>query len=101
MLDSDVDCGPGRGDREALRPLQNENARAGEEVFHAESFEVVEAFDAVEIAVNDRRWLAAFAVGVQQGKRGAGDILFAGSSEPADNALGERGFAAAEIAGKK
>jgi len=52
---------------ESLRPLQNDDGGGGEHVLQAESFEVVERLDAVEVGVID---LGGFAVDMDEGESG-------------------------------
>jgi len=101
MFEPDANLWPGRRNRKAFRPFENDDGRRGEDVFHAERFEIVEFFDAEKVAMKDLLFGALWAVNVEECERGTRDIFFGGGAKAADDSLGERGFAAAKIAGEK
>src|SRR3979490_2046068 len=94
MLEADIDAGPIRAECESLRPFDDDDGLLSERVFESERLKVLKVFDAIEIYVVD---LAVVVENVDQGERGAGNVLFACSPQAADNALRECGFPAAEF----
>src|SRR5690349_12847260 len=53
MLQLDAELGPGRLQREALGPFEDDHGGFSENVLEAQRFEIVEVFDAVKISVVD------------------------------------------------
>src|SRR5689334_5722421 len=101
MFEPDANLRPGRRNRKAFRPFENDDGRRGEDVFHAERFEIVEFFDAVEVAMKNFLFGALWAVNVEEREGGTRDIFFGGGAEAANDSFGERGLASAKIAGEK
>src|SRR5262249_39734009 len=101
MFQADADLRPGGGKRKSFRPLEDDNFLADKNVFHAECFEIVKFFDAIEIAVKNLLRGVLRAINMQQCESGTGDVFFGRSAESTYNSLGQRGFPAAEIAGKQ
>ena len=104
VIQADFDGGPVRAEREPLGPLDDHDGLFGQGVLEAEGFEIVKVFYAVEIDVIDlarvgfisaRRIVNAELV--NQIERGAGDVFFLGGAQAADDSLGQRGLAAAEV----
>src|SRR5260370_13006069 len=79
MFELEANLRPGRRQGEALGPFENHHRGAGEDIFEAQSLEIVEAFDAVEVAVVN---LVNASVDVDQSKRGAGDLIFFCAAQP-------------------
>src|SRR5437016_14409955 len=99
MFEEDANLGPRRRERKALRPFENDDGGLGKNVFHAERFEIVEFFDAIEIAVEDFLLGVFGTVNVEERERGTRHVFFGGGAEATDDAFGQRGFAAATLAG--
>jgi len=98
VLQANAHLGPGGWQGEAFGPFQDGYGGGGKHVLEAEGLEIVETFDAVEIGMIN---LGGFPVDVDEGKGGAGDVVFFGGTEACDDAFGEGGFTAAEVAGKQ
>src|SRR5256885_13553393 len=98
MFKEDANLGPGRRERKAFRPFENDDGGLGENVFHAERFEIVKFFDAIEVAMENLLLGVFGAVNVKESERRTRDVFFGGGAQSADDAFGQRGFAAAKIA---
>src|SRR5258705_6798630 len=98
MLQPYANCRPRRGQRKPFRPLENHNGRLGEQVFHAERFEIVKTFNAIQVTV--KNWLR-LAIGMKQSEGRTGHVVLASCAKPAHDAFGQRSFPASEVAGKK
>ena len=61
----------------------------------------MEFFDAVKIAMEDFLFGVFGAVDVEESKSGTRDVFFGRGAESTDDAFGQRGFAAAKIAGEE
>src|SRR6266436_1590497 len=101
MFEKDANLGPWRTERKAFRPFENDDGRLGENVFHAECFEIVEFFDAIKVAMENFLLGVFGAVNVKESKRGTRHVVFGSGTESADDSFGQRGFAAAKIAGEE
>src|SRR3977135_3055719 len=81
VFEADIDSGPIRAESELFRPFDDDDGLLSERVFESERLKVLKVFDAIEIYVVD---LAVVVEDVDQGERGAGNVLFAGGSQAAD-----------------
>src|SRR6266851_3049310 len=100
VLEFETDLGPRGRQGKALRPFEDDDSRFGEEVFETESLEIVESFYAIEVGVVDLGGVGS-AVDMNEREGGAGDFVFGGGAESANDAFGERGLPAAEFAGEQ
>src|SRR5260370_35484690 len=87
-----------RWQRKPLRPFKNDHGRLGEQVLHAQRFEIMKALDAVQVTVKNR---LPFAVSVYKGERRTGYVFFAGRTERAYDTFRQRRFPTTEGTGKK
>ena len=85
VFETEAELRPGGWQGEALGPFQDYYRGVGEDIFEAQGFEVVEIFDAVEVAVID---LVSAAVDMDQRKGGAGDFVFFRRAQPSYDAFG-------------
>src|SRR5713101_2974154 len=91
VLEFETDLGPRGRQGKALGPFEDSDGGLGENVFEAESLEIVEIFDAVKVGVVDLGGVRG-AVDMNQGERRTGDFVFGGGAQPGDDAFGERGL---------
>ena len=85
MFEPYANFGPRRRKRKPLRPFKDYHGWLGEQVLHAQRFEIVKTFDTIQVTVKNRLRLA---VGVKERERGAGYIFFTSRAERADDAFG-------------
>ncbi len=95
MIEGDLNRRPIRAQREPLRPLDNHDGFFRKRVLQAKRFEVVKVFHAVQIHVVDLAGIVKF---VNQIECRAGDVLFLGGAQAADDSFAQRGFSGAEVA---
>ena len=84
VLEMNADGGPVGAQGDLLGPFDDHDGRRGKDVFEAEGFEIVEAFDAIEIDVVNARMIA---VSVDEREGGAGDVFFARDAQAADDSF--------------
>lgn len=94
----DAQSGPAGAKTHALGPLDDDDGGMIEEIFDAESFEVVKIGDAVEIDVKNADVIFE---SVDESESRAGDFVFASGAEAGNETFGESCFAGAEFAGEK
>src|ERR1700676_594071 len=97
MFKFEAELWPRRGQREAFGPFEDYHRWTSEQVFETEGFEIVERFDAVQVAVVN---LVGVSIDMIQSKGWAGDLVFLGGAQPSDDAFGQSSFSAAEVAGQ-
>src|ERR1700676_2635133 len=95
MFKFEAELWPRGGQREAFGPFEDYHRWTGEQVFETEGFEIVEGFDAVQVAVVN---LVGVSIDMNQSKGRAGDLVFIRRAQPSDDAFGQSSFSAAEIA---
>lgn len=98
MGEVDAQGGPAGAKAHSLGPLDDDDGGMIEEIFDAESFEVMKIGDAVEIDVKNANMIFE---SVDESESGTGDFVFASGTEAGDEAFGESCFARAEFAGEK
>jgi len=84
MLKMDHDLRPVGAQREALRPLDDDNGWFGKGILECQGLEIVETFDAVKVHVID---LDVVMKDVNERKCWAGDLFFARTSKSADDSF--------------
>ena len=98
VLELNLNAGPIRAQRKSFRPFDDNHGLFGKRVLQAKRFQIVKVFHAIEIDVID---LAVVLEHVDQREGGAGDILFLGGSQSADDSLGQRGLSAAQVSAQQ
>ncbi len=94
MLQAQAKLGPRGLKGELFAPFEDDDGGLSKHFFQAESLKIVEALDAIKVAVEN---FVATAIFVDEREGWAGDFVLGGGVEAGNDALGERGFAAAKF----
>lgn len=98
MGEVDAKSGPAGAKEHALGPFDDDDGGVIEEIFDAESFEVLKVGDAIEVDVKNANVIFE---SVDESESWTGDFVFTSGAEAGDESFGEGRFAGAEFAGQK